>query len=870
MTAPGADSALLAASCRVALAALLHDLGKPAERARIAAQRPETEIHEYCPRDQDGRSTHIHAAYTAVALEQLAARLPLTGPDCAPFAPPGAGDDTLLNAAARHHKPAADSLLQQVVTTADRLASGFERTPLGAGDDNFAAAPENYRSARLWPLLERLRLPADDHPAGPAPAAPAPAPAHRYRLLPLSAASIFPVTGPEPSEAESEREYRVLWEGFVAALKTLPAPGDAALPAWLDAFDSLLACYWTAIPAATYRVEPDVSLYDHSRTTAALAVGLWRYHHDRGDDARETARRLAAGGGRDEPKFLLVQAETSGIQEFLFAAGGETQRRAAQLLRGRSAYVALAAECAALAALDRLSLPPTSQVLNAAGKILIVAPNTPLAVAALEEWRASLDRWSLEHTFGQLHLNACWRPAAARDFLPQPFAALTARLAADLAAAKLQPFNLCAAAPPPPVFAVLGQYGYGNGVCSVDGRAPAEAESQGARVCPLCRDQIRLGQWLAASPSPRLALAPAVTDAPGERLGVELFGYRVHLDAAGPDPRFARQWDLALPSGDAPVFTALARRALNAFVPRFTRDDAAQPEKYGRLRDDPEVAIAPGAIEYLDHLAYEDRTPPAVGESDWRGVALLGALKGDVDRLGRIFQVGTAQPSFAKLASLSRQISQFFSLYLPVLCAREFPRAYTVFAGGDDFFLLGPWHSQLRLAARLRREFARYTAGNPDLHFSAALSLAKPGLPIRTFAAAAEDWLHAAKAAGRNRLACFGQILPWADAPALLDTAVARLGKLQKGYGLSTGYLYSLLQLCDWRAELERNPRRALWHSQFYYRTSRWITDRLPEAERADALGALHQFLVADGIEAHRERYRIPLSIHLYQQRVRE
>ena len=75
-----------------------------------------------------------------------------------------------------------------------------------------------------------------------------------------------------------------------------------------------------------------------------------------------------------EPKFLLVQGDFFGIQNFLFAAGAETRKQAAKLLRGRSFQVSLFTEMAALRLLDELALPPTSQVLNAAGKFLIVAP----------------------------------------------------------------------------------------------------------------------------------------------------------------------------------------------------------------------------------------------------------------------------------------------------------------------------------------------------------------------------------------------------------------------------------------------------------------------------------------------------------------
>lgn len=86
------ETPLLAASCRVALAGLLHDLGKFAERAGLELQGDllEANLHQYARSQQaDGRQrySHRHAAYTALAIDLLEARFPyLKGGDVAPFA----------------------------------------------------------------------------------------------------------------------------------------------------------------------------------------------------------------------------------------------------------------------------------------------------------------------------------------------------------------------------------------------------------------------------------------------------------------------------------------------------------------------------------------------------------------------------------------------------------------------------------------------------------------------------------------------------------------------------------------------------------------------------------------------------------------
>ena len=139
---------LLEAGCRVALSALLHDLGKFAERARIDTDQAclDSHVSQYCPfREQGGYHSHKHAAYTAIAWDLIEQRFPdLVGEDTFPFAAWNARgvDDSILNAAARHHKP--ETFLQWVVATADRVASGFER-------ENFEAynqAEEKRREGR--------------------------------------------------------------------------------------------------------------------------------------------------------------------------------------------------------------------------------------------------------------------------------------------------------------------------------------------------------------------------------------------------------------------------------------------------------------------------------------------------------------------------------------------------------------------------------------------------------------------------------------------------------------------------------------------------------------------------------------------------
>ena len=884
---------LLEPACRVAMAAYLHDMGKFAERARIEeAQQKDADGNSraeigkqlYCPQF-DGRYTHVHAAYTAIAFDLLERHLPeLVGADMVPFRPwsDRDADDSLINAAARHHKP--DTFLQWIIATADRVASGFEREEFEAYN---RAQDTNHYTARQLTLFEQVRL-FDDERSRPQQYA------WRYPLKALSPRTIFPVEAKscEPKNSDAaQAEYRALWREFSARMEDIPRAHRTNLPLWLDHFDTLWQCYTQAIPAATAgKTKPEVSLYDHSRTTAALAAALWRFHHDRGDDPVATAQALRLRADWDEDKFLLVQGDFSGIQDFIFATGGETQKRAAKLLRGRSFYVSLLTECAALRVLEALGLPPTSQIINAAGRFLIVAPHSPAVLATLAEVQREFDAWFLQHSFGQTGIGLATLPASCNDFRhgagnDSPFKELMRRLFENQEEGKLRRLGLCSEAAPEPIFGnFLEAFGPDKGACAVDGRSPATEPLDGTKhhISLLADDQIAAGGWLASNDKERLLITR--TPLGHGALRVPIFGYHAAFtgseEASGRFGALARSgelrraWDFSLPlDAAAPLWAGYARRAVNGHVPRFDEKAAQEDWRYRNVEDDGDEPCL-GAVKTLNHLACEDKWLSERGKAV--GVEALMTLKGDVDNLGLIFQRGLQNYSFAKMAALSRQMNTFFTVHLPAQCRERFPNTYTVFAGGDDFFLVGPWRQTLALARQMRTDFACYVAHNPELHFSAGLSMTKPGLPIRDLGALAERTLEDAKAVGaeespakrKNAVTAYGRAVPWTRFEQLMaqvEVLAAKTAELT----LPTGYLYALLGYADMAGEISQRPENVLWHSHFAYRTARLLERQRgmrPEQRRA-LHGELAQIIADRGIREHGADYRIALFTLLYQLR---
>lgn len=227
---------MLEPSCRVALAALLHDLGKFHERTGLPP-----------PGNRDGLETlyrYSHSAHTGGAWDEVTEFAPdLLEGDVSPFASRSRGEDitdSLVNAAAAHHKP--DTFLQWIVATADRAASGFERQKFD--DYNEDAEGETFTrknryQARLVTLFEQLGAKRNLD--------------HAYRLAALAPRALFPQprSAVEPTDDESaQAEYAALWTQFLAALDTIPKSHRANWPLWLDHFDSCWLAFTQAIPSA--------------------------------------------------------------------------------------------------------------------------------------------------------------------------------------------------------------------------------------------------------------------------------------------------------------------------------------------------------------------------------------------------------------------------------------------------------------------------------------------------------------------------------------------------------------------------------------------------------------------------------------------
>ncbi len=861
---------------KIAAAALLHDVGKFADRTALAVSEAYVQNNAdlYQPFNRrTGRYTHPHALSTAAFIEKLADLLP-----CEFNAREWGEGEPLINLAAGHHRP-EDSPWRWIITEADRLSSGWERRDKPEGEEPAADWAE-YQKTRLAAILAELSLPQGHGGSGQRPQR---SQAVGYALQELSPESIFPGPLAEVAPADKTKareEYLRLFDRFKASLAGL-AHRQESLELWLEHFDSLLMVYSAMIPAlraGAVEASRDVSLYDHARTTAALAAALYAYHRQQNSLTVPAIRNGA------EKKFLFISGDFYGIQDFIFSSGGETRRYRAKLLRGRSFAVSLLTELAADLVCRRLGLSFLSVVLNAAGKFTLLAPNTEAARKGVSEAEASMNEWLFHISLGENAIGLATREASPDDLLAGMFTDLWEAIGRDLERRKLSRLDLQTYGGAKQGYLESFRNDLEPSLCPLCGKRPASLRGgeggdpylrQVGAACAICRDHIFLGTNLVKKN--RLAVTTHEADLRDEsnRLREPLWGcYQVafaegYLTDLAREGSLVKLWDIS-PPGDH-LASPLTRKFINGYVP-VCREEDLQDDRLQDLEEDLEPGD-PKTLGQLAALALSHTATPG----KFQGLEALGVLKADVDNLGLLLTCGLPEHKFtlSRLATVSRQLHFFFSLYLPRLAQTEFQDTYTVFAGGDDLFLIGPWNRITALARVIQERFAAYVAHNPQVHLSAALTLKRAHTPVNQLAAAAEEALKEAKNAGRNRLAQFGETVPW-DKVRELDQVRNTLQQWMEKEWLTVAMLYRLNEFIRLAAEEKRLTQGGpahlddlaclKWRAHLAYFTGRNVARNLKGEDRDAAVKQVHETLAA-WLSSHGGALRIPLWELLYERR---
>jgi len=603
-------------------------------------------------------------------------------------------------------------------------------------------------------------------------------------------------------------------ESRVAELAKLN-PSDNAILANLTMF--LLEALWP-VPADT-RGDTSISLYDHLRLTAAFSAALYSYHLENG---------LSVEAIRDESpqKFLLVGGDVAGIQSHIYRiTDAQGQGGVAKRLRARSLEVSLAAEAMSIGLLERLGLTPLQRIMSAGGKFYLLLPNTKEAKNELDEHRQKWEEWALNQGASLLPVLSAV-PFGPEELKSSGFAGVLKSLLRAMAQDKLRPLASQQAR-----FAVPYPERQGQSLrpCSVCGVRPARSDEPGA-VCVECERDRLVGGRLPQTRHLSVAANPAKPYYQFPLLNFDLLSNEYVLRGETDFSPAAHPWELRPLLGHLPT-VADAMKARNIDLEGYR----AFLEEQGLSLDDDDELLThkPLTFSELAHLS--------------NGANYLGALMLDADRMGEAFAKGFAhlkEERLSHVAALSRAIDTFFTIEVGGLikeasryekhlsCSRadaegkerRYRLIYTVYSGGDDLFLIGPWDVLLDFAADLNELYHRYTR-HPAFTISGGFALLKPTTPVPLIYEAVHSAEQLAKekgkdpgspTAGQGHLVLFGQAVTWKSINKLKPWAGWLTKELSSGR-FPKALAYRLLRLYRYFVEEPDLAKKMFYKPQLAY-----------------------------------------------------
>lgn len=701
------------------LAALLHDIGKFYQRADENGVPKSTHISpeikslesSFCP-SYKGIPSHKHVLWTAqffIDFEQHLKNLFYSGRS--------ASLDKLMRLAAIHHNPSRQNIAEMIIQKSDHYSSGADRSIL---DDAWKDAEEEddkkwdgFRRIKMRSVFEGISLSHVRETTWTT----------NYKFkLPLS--SITLSRAYFPSEiADSLPDYKTLWNEFSREIKFIQTN---SFKTFSETLLSLLKKYTSNIPSSTQHL-PDVSLYDHLKTSAAFSVCLYDYI---------TENKLDEMPLSEAKPFLLIGGDLSGIQKFIY---GIIARGAAKNLKGRSFYLQLLVDNILQALIDELDLFDSNIIYSSGGGFYLLAPNNSSVQEKLALFKRKIEKHLFDFHKTDLYFSIAAVPFGEKEIyftknstqrtIGDVWTDLTTLLG-DNKAKRFQ--NLLENE-----YDTFFTPGESGGTHMKDAITSEEIVGKAVdldnhKIGSYTFSQIQLGErlrntdyWVVSKGQlpyfPKEALA-------FEPVNLGYFNYFVSKSF------FEDSDNRNKLKKSADRIRAVAINDMNFLEsPQKGVDNIYGFDFYGgnkypvsNWHSTPKVFEELAGVAFTDDNRTKRKTSP--------GLVRIGILRMDVDNLGAIFRRGLSMDkrSFSRYSVLSRSLDYFFKGYLNIIWDQDKYKDNTqiIYSGGDDLFLIGKWDILIEMASDINSAFREWTCRNSDLTLSGGIAFVYPKFPV--------------------------------------------------------------------------------------------------------------------------------------------
>ncbi len=673
-----------------------------------------------------------------------------------------------------------------------------------------------------------------------------------YKIGALNPKTAFPKGPKEIEEGRIMSHYK---ESFIPELKEIDA---SQFEGFYCSLLSLLEKYTWCIPSDTTKEIADISLYDHLKTTSALAACLYRFH--------EQDIEGYLNSPKNEYKLRLIGGDLSGIQDYIFKITDKGKGGVAKRLRSRSFYLSTLIEVTVQKILHSLELPISCNLISTGGRFVLLTPEN--ICEQIKEVQNEISTWLFEKFFGQLTINLDWnvriigynlKKGEFFRYMEEVYEKLELKKRRKNSEILLNTKWNEEKFMRESQYEAYNQEEEGAKDCQICHCFPANRKDRdGTKICSQCAEDKEVGQTLPKTKY--IAFGKAKSDQLDKiKKDITFFdsknnkydAYFVKLISRNNSLQqvnnhyylLYRFYDSNEEKKEEITNLGIMNKFFANYVPLYKDLDKNRTELVeDDQEEDPDSVLTFGTLAALSQWKNKD--------NEWKGVKRLGLLKADIDRLGLIFNHGLQRDvTVSRYLTMSRMIDLFFTGWVEEALSIKYKEIYTVFSGGDDLFLVGPWEKIIEFSEELYENFRSFTCQNKNITLSAGIALLKPKFPIARGAKLVDELLENSKTGrgkttinetndkeGRDCLTLFGTTLKWNKLEKVIpfkNLLIKELGKKDSPFTIS--FLHRLLEYHQMYLDLEKgNIKGALYRSRMAYDIGRNLKKKDKDKQKVE------------------------------------
>ncbi len=558
----------------------------------------------------------------------------------------------------------------------------------------------------------------------------------------------FPILKDDYNLDKLEGKYSSWWNAFKEEIMKINLNE-------IETIYYVLKKYLWCVPSSSYKTRSDVSLFEHSRITAAIAISMYKYLQEKYGNNLTGFKNYP---NRDEYRFKLVLADITGIQSYIYNIG---HRGAAKALKGRSFYLQQMLDNIAYYFLNKLELPIMNLIYSSGGKFYLFVPNTEKVNSDLEQLQKEIEQrflyqynGALGIIIGSIELNGkdLEYYESGKDHPISEKWDLLNSIVEKEKKKKLSKNWIYSLFEPGGVDGEIYKCAY-TGVPLIK-KEIIDSKKTIAQDVKL--DEFSPVKFLKHSYEGEVLYQvydnETLTD---DFISNEQFYSQKLGNELKHNPETIIYQDTVEGYSVLDLNSFKISKELyynNTFGAKEPRQFLINSLKITELKGDTNKGFKFYGGDWRFGDTYEEIV------KNGEGIARLGVLRLDVDNLGLIFKEGFGKhATFGRVVQISSMLDFFFSHYLNRLkffswdpkegLSEEYNKyrykvrelIEIVYSGGDDVFIVGHWSILPDIAIWIDDEFRRFTGNNDNFSISAGIALFDDKYPIYKAAQTAGD-----------------------------------------------------------------------------------------------------------------------------------